>query len=136
MARCLAILFALVMALPGCSGGNADALAGQEQRDAAAMRGEPAAGASTADPNHSACSRAGGDWKADADQCSITATLCAATTGTWTAGTGCVVEASDETACKALAGDGGLDGFKCTQWTQGRCVLAYLAGDELASQGF
>ena len=83
-----------------------------------------------------ACARAGGDWNTGTGRCAINAAMCASTAGRWIEGTGCAVDATDEAACKALAGSGGLDGFQGIQWAQGRCVLTYLAGDELASQGF
>ena len=133
MAKLWPVLLAL--ALTACGGGNADALAQQGQKEAAAMQGKPAASA-VIDPAHAACDRAGGDWKAGPGQCAINASMCASTAGSWIQGTGCAVDAADEAACMALAGNGGLDGFKGIQWKQGGCVLAYLAGDELASQGF
>ncbi len=124
---------ALGVLLAACGGSAPDH---EPAASASGHDGQAVAVAQDSSAEAAACARAGGDWNTGTGRCAINAAMCASTAGRWIEGTGCAVDATDEAACKALAGSGGLDGFQGIQWAQGRCVLTYLAGDELASQGF
>ncbi len=127
-ARAIVALLAIAGFAAGCGDGDAprkDALAAQEAAEAAAMRGEPAAG-SPADAAAATCARAGGQWNDGARTCGVTASLCAASAGSWEAGE-CTVAVEDEAGCS---------GFSGIRWTAGRCVIAHLDETELKHAGF
>lgn len=124
-----------LLALVACSE-KPGPLAEKQRQEEAINRGE-AAPATAANAHAAACKRAGGDWKAGTQQCAMTRAMCGGNTaGTWVNGVGCSMDVADEAECTALVGTGGLDGFTGIQWSQGRCVMAFMTSDELAQNGF
>jgi len=122
----LAVLaLALTVATNGCSK-RVDPLAEQEASEAAANVGQAPA-AQTSEAGRDACTRAVGEWEPGQQHCRLTPAICAATSGTWQAGTGCVVEVANEVECS---------GFRGMQWKSGVCSITYLSSDELSQAGY
>lgn len=118
-----------LLVLSSCGGSDAGTspLAAKQASEEAIMRGEPAA-SQPDDAAAAACKRGGGDWNTSQQHCTVTRTLCeSSAAGTWQADAGCIVAIDSEAECS---------GFSGIQWSQGRCVIAYLNGQELAQNGF
>lgn len=124
-----------LLALVACGKSeNASPLAEKQRQEEAINRGDAAP---AADAGSVACKRAGGDWKAGAQQCAMTRAMCGGNNaGTWADGVGCSLDVADHAACTALVGNGGLDGFTGVSWSQGRCVMAFMTSAELAQNGY
>ena len=124
-----AMIACSLLVLSNCGGSDpgTSPLAAKQASEEAIMRGEPAA-SQPDDPSAATCKRSGGDWITDQQHCAVTRALCeGSAAGTWQADAGCIVAIDSEAECS---------GFSGIQWSQGRCVIAYLNGQELAQNGF
>lgn len=117
----LIAMFACVL-LAGCNP------AGDQQRAEEKLnRGEASTAATTPESFEAACTRVGGSWSVDQQNCGVTQALCTAIgSGTWTEGTGCTLNVGEEAECT---------GFSGIHWTGTTCVLASIDSNELSQVG-